>query len=53
MKKHEITFKVKVKLDDVWANNHTEEELAEYLRDRLETSLGYRATIKKFEVVKR
>jgi len=42
----------KVELDEEWAENHTEQELVDYLRDSYATNLGYRAAIKRFQVVK-
>ncbi len=47
----EMTITVKIELDDEWINGHSERELVELLRDSYTTNLGYRAAIKKFEVL--
>ncbi len=52
MKTKRITLEVKVELDEDWSSGLTEEEIAEFIRSKYDTSLGYRAAIKKFEVVK-
>lgn len=50
MDTNEITFKVTVSLNEKWANNQTEEELVGYIKERLNSSLGFRGEIKRFRV---
>ena len=49
----EMTFRVTLSLDETWANNQTEDEVTGYIRDRLNTSLGFRGEIKRFRVIKK
>ena len=49
----DVTFEVTLALDEGWVSNHTREELIGFIRDRLNTSLGFRGQIKKFKVVNR
>jgi hypothetical protein len=49
----EITFRVTLSLDETWANNQTEDEVVGYIRDRLNTSLGFRGEIKRLRVIKK
>ena len=51
MPKSEITFKVTLKLDEKWASNRSQEEIVESIKDRMNTSLGFRGGIKRFSVV--
>jgi len=51
MDRNKITFRVTLKLDEKWASNYSEEELVEYLEDRLNSSLGFRGEIKRLNVV--
>jgi len=47
----EIRIKATLHLDERWASNQTTEELVEYLRARLNSSLGFRGQIKKLKLV--
>jgi hypothetical protein len=42
----EVTFEVTLELDEQWASNHTADELIEYVKDRMRSSLGFRGQIK-------
>ena len=48
-----IKFKVTVQLNEKWASNLTTEEIIEYLKARMNSSLGFRGKIKKLNVVQR
>ena len=48
-----IKFKVTVQLDEKWASHLTTEEIIEYLKARMNSSLGFRGKIKKLNVVLR
>ena len=47
----EIKVKATLQLDEKWAGNQTTEELVEYLKARLNSSLGFRGQIKKLKLV--
>lgn len=47
----EIRIKATLQLDEEWADNQTTEELVEYLKTRLNSSLGFRGQIKKLTLV--
>ncbi len=47
----EITFEVTLALDERWASHQTADELIDYIRERLHSSLGFRGQIKKLRVV--
>ena len=47
----QITFKVTLNLDENWASHLSKDELVEYLKARLNSSLGFRGQIKRFSVV--
>ena len=49
----ELKFKVTLELNEKWAGNQTTEELVDYIKARLNSSLGFRGQIKKVNVVKR
>ena len=49
----ELRFKVTLELNDKWARNQTSEELVDYLKARLNSSLGLRGQIKKLNLVAR
>jgi len=51
MPKSEITFKVTLKLDEKWASNRSQDEIIESIKDRFNTSLGFRGGIKRFSVI--
>lgn len=53
MDKYEITFKATLELDGRWASNQTTEELVEYIKTRMNSSLGFRGQIKKVTLVTR
>jgi hypothetical protein len=48
---HEVTFRVRLKLDETWAGNLDEDVLVEYIRDRLNSSLGFRGRVTGFALV--
>jgi hypothetical protein len=50
MNNNEITFKVTLSLNEKWAGNQSEDELVGYLKERLNSSLGFRGEIKKFKL---
>ena len=49
----ELKFKVTLELNEKWASNQTTEELVDYIKARLNSSLGFRGQIKKVNVVAR
>lgn len=49
----QLTFKVTVELDEKWASNQTTDDLIDYIKQRMNSSLGFRGQIKKFSVVRR
>lgn len=51
MDNNKITFKVTIALDEEWSSNLTMDEMIGYIRDKLDTTLGFRGEIKKFRVV--
>ena len=51
MQEISIKFKVTLQLDEKWANNMTTEELIEYIKARMNSSLGFRGKIRKLSVV--
>jgi len=51
MDNKQITVKVTLELDPKWASNLTREEVVEYIKSRLSSSLGFRGQVKKFSVV--
>jgi hypothetical protein len=53
MENNEIRFKVTLELDAKWASNQSSEELAQYIQERLNSSLGFRGQVKKFKIVSR
>ena len=53
MADNEIKVKVTLSLDDKWASNHSKDDLAEIVRQRMDYSLGFRGRIKKFKLVTR
>ncbi len=38
-------------MDERWASNYTTEELIDYIKTRMHSSLGFRGQIKKLRVV--
>ncbi|MEE8471278.1 MAG: hypothetical protein V3S51_08110 [Dehalococcoidia bacterium] len=53
MDNNQITFRVTLELHADWANSLTQEELVEFIRDRLNGSLGFRGEVKKINVRKK
>jgi hypothetical protein len=53
MDNNHITFKVTLTLDEEWSSNQSQDEVIAYIRDRLDTTLGFRGEVKKLRVVKR
>lgn len=51
MSNGQITFKMTLNLDENWASHLSKDELVEYLKTRLNSSLGFRGQIKRFGVV--
>ena len=49
----ELRFKVTLELNEKWARNQTTEELVDYIKTRLNSSLGFRGQIKKLKMVAR
>ena len=47
-----MRMRLTVELDEEWASYLTREELADYLKDRLNNSLGFRAEVKKLSLPK-
>jgi hypothetical protein len=47
----EIKFKAILKLDEKWADRQTTEELIEYIKTKINSSLGFRGQVKKLTVV--
>jgi hypothetical protein len=47
----EIKVKATLKLDEKWASGQTTEELIEYIKDRINSSLGVRGQVKKLSLV--
>jgi len=46
----ELKIKATVDVNDTWADNYTATELCEAIRDRLNSSLGFRGDVCKLEV---
>jgi len=51
MSNGQITFKMTLNLDENWSSHLSKDELVEYLKTRLNSSLGFRGQIKRFSVV--
>ena len=51
MRSIKIKFAVTLDLDEKWASNLSIDELTQYIKDRMNSSLGFRGQIKKFSVV--
>ncbi len=51
MSNNKVTFRVTLELDEKWASHLTREELAEYIRERLNSSLGFRGQVKRFRLL--
>ncbi len=47
----EIKFKATLKLDEQWVDKQTTEELIEYIKAKINSSLGFRGQVKKLTVV--
>jgi hypothetical protein len=48
--KKDVTIRVKLRLNEVWASNLSRDELVAYIRQRLKSSLGFRAQIKELRL---
>ncbi len=44
---NQLKFNITLELDEKWASNFSREELREYLKARLDYSLGFRGYVKK------
>jgi len=53
MRNIELKFKVTLELNEKWAGDQTTEELVDYIKARLNSSLGFRGQIKKLNLVTR
>ncbi len=51
MDRNEIAFRVTLKLDEKWASNHSEKDLVEHLKHRLNYDMGFRGELKRLSVV--
>lgn len=51
MSNSEVTLRVTLMLDEKWASHLTRDELAEYIRERLNSSLGFRGQVKRFRLL--
>jgi hypothetical protein len=51
MDNKQITVKVTLELDQKWASSLSPEEVVEYIKSRLNSSLGFKGQLKKFSVV--
>ena len=47
----EVTFRATLEINEKWASTMTQEEMVDYLEARLNSSLGFRGTIKKLKVL--
>ena len=47
----EIKVKVTLKLDEKWADGLTTEELIEYIKERINSSMGDKGQVKKLSLV--
>jgi hypothetical protein len=47
----EIKFKATLKLDEKWVDKQTAEELIEYIKAIINSSLGFRGQVKKLSLV--
>jgi flagellar basal body-associated protein FliL len=50
---NQISIKITLELHEEWANNHSKEELIDYIRDRLNSSFGFRGEVKKVRLLKK
>lgn len=51
MSNKEVTLRVTLVLDEKWASHLTRDELAEYIKERLNSSLGFRGQVKRFRLL--
>lgn len=51
MEKNKIAVRVTLELDEKWASNLTTEEIIDYIKTRINSSLGFKGAVKKFRVV--
>ena len=47
----EIKFKATLRLDEKWVGKQTTEQLIEYIKARINGSLGFRGQVKKLTVI--
>ena len=47
----EIKFKATLKLDEKWVGKQTTEQLIDYIKARINSSLGFKGQVKKLTVV--
>jgi len=47
----EVTLRVTLVLDEKWASHLTRDELADYIKERLNSSLGFRGQVKRFRLL--
>lgn len=47
----EIKFKATLKLDEKWVGKQTTEQLIEYIKTKINNSLGFRGQVKNLTVV--
>ncbi len=53
MNTNQLKLRLELELDPEWASNQNEEEVVEFIRDKLSNSLGFRATVKGCKVARR
>jgi len=51
MTEEKIRVAVTLELDPKWASNQSREGLIDHLRNRLDSSLGFRGQVKRFRIV--
>ena len=52
MESNEVRLRVTLNLDGKWSTLMSEEELTDYLKTRMNSSLGFRGQVKKLKLVK-
>ena len=51
MSNSEVSITMTLKLDEEWSQHQDEDELVDYLRARIDSSLGFRGRIKRLRLV--
>jgi hypothetical protein len=51
MSNKEVKLRITLSLDEKWASHLTTDELAEYIKERLNSSLGFRGQVKRFRLL--